>query len=318
MTNRLEFILFSFFGFLVRLLPLRLAQSFGSYIGSLGFLVASRRRAIAINNLTHAFPDKSREDIKKIARGAFQSYGISIAEFLWFPRLTPQRLRRFVRFLNVDIIGEAYARSKGIILMSGHFGNWELMALSTAHFSGYPLSIIVQNQRNRLVNKIINGYRCIWGNSVVPMELSAREILRKLSDGQAVGILADQSAPQEGLFVSYFGRPAATHQGPAIFSLRTGAPILMGFPIRQPDGRYQVIYEEVDQHDLNGYSVENVAELTRRHVALLEKYVRKYPEQWLWMHRRWKHKDKAPIIVGEGLSTVASQTSRVVAAVEQK
>lgn len=318
MTDRLEFILFRFFEFLISLMPLPLAQAFGRLLGSLGYLIARRRRTIALENLGKAFPERSQEDIKAIAQGAFKNYGVSIAEFLWFPRLTPQRLRKFVRFLNVDIIGEAHARGKGVILISGHFGNWELLALSTAHFSGYPLTIIVQNQRNRLVNRVINGYRCVWGNSVVPMELSTREILRKLSDGQVVGMLADQSAPQEGLFISYFGRPAATHQGPAIFSLRTGAPILMGFPIRQSDGRYQVTYKEVDQHDLNGYSVQNVAELTSRHVALLEEYVRKYPEQWLWMHRRWKHTEKAPTGVAETLSTIASQGPGVVEAAEQK
>ena len=289
MRDRLEFILFSFFGFVIRLMPLPLVQSFGRFLGSFAYLVFQERRTIAIDNLVHAFPGKGRKEIKKIALGAFRNYGISISEFLWFPKLTPQRLRKFVRYLNVDVIGQAYEKGKGVILMSGHFGNWELFVLSTAHFSGYPLTAIVQNQRNRYVNEVINRYRCVWGNSVVPMELSVREVLRKLSEGQAVAMLADQSAPKEGLFVSYFGRPAATHRGPAIFSLRTGAPILMEFLIRKENGKYEAILEEVRKDDLDGYNEENVAELTRRHVALLEKYVRMYPDQWLWMHRRWKH-----------------------------
>jgi KDO2-lipid IV(A) lauroyltransferase len=293
-TNRLEFILFSFFGFLVRLMPLRVAQLFGKFIGSLGYFIARRRRVIAIDNLTHAFPTKSQNEIKKNALGAFQNYAISISEFLWFPRLTPERLRNFVRVVDVDRLEEAYSRGKGVISMSAHFGNWELTAFAGGHFIGYPLTIVVQEQRNKLVDEAINRYRCIWGNSVVPMGSSVREILRKLSDGQVVAMLADQSAPQEGLYVRYFGRLAATHQGPAIFSLRTGAPILMGFLIRTSNGKYELVHEEVQTQDLKGYSEENVAELTRRHVALLEKYVRMYPNQWLWMHRRWKHVDKAP------------------------
>ncbi|MGA9364297.1 MAG: lysophospholipid acyltransferase family protein [Bacteroidota bacterium] len=294
MTDHLEFILFSFFGFLVRLMPLRLAQSFGDNVGSLAYLIAWRRRTIAIDNLTHAFPEKNRDEIKRIALGAFRNYAISISELLWFPRLTPERLRKFVRVLDVDLAEKMYSRGKGIVYISGHFGNWELTALAAAHFTGYPATIIVQNQRNRLVDKVINGYRCIWGNSIVPMESSVREVLRQLSQGKTVAMLADQSAPMEGLFVPYFGRPAATHQGPAIFSLRTGAPIVMGLLIRKEKGKYELIFVEVRTDDLKEYNDENVAELTRRHVALLEKYVRMYPDQWLWMHRRWKHVDKAP------------------------
>jgi KDO2-lipid IV(A) lauroyltransferase len=309
-NNRLEFILFRFFGFLVRLMPLRLAQSTGSFIGSVGYLLARRRRAIAIDNLRHAFPDKTQEEIRRVALGAFRNYAICISEFLWFPRLTPKRLRKLVRIINVELAAEVYSRGRGVVFVSGHFGNWELSALVGGHFTGYPMTIIVQNQRNRLVNEVINRYRCIWGNSVVPMESSVREILKKLSEGQAVGILADQSAPMEGIYVDFFGRPAATHDGPAIFSLRTGAPLVIGFLVRQTSGRYELTYEEVPTSDLSDYSERNVIELTRRHVALLEKYVRQYPDQWLWMHRRWKHSDKAPKGKSEAGTAAVSPRTR--------
>jgi KDO2-lipid IV(A) lauroyltransferase len=309
-SNRLEFILFSFFGFLVRLMPLRLAQLAGRFLGSVGYLAARRRRGIAIDNLRHAFPDKTQEEIKRIALGAFRNYAICISEFLWFPRLTPARLRKLVRVINVDLAEEAHSRARGVVFVSGHFGNWELSALVGGHFTGYPMTIIVQNQRNRLVNEVINRYRCIWGNSVVPMESSVREILKKLSEGQAVGILADQSAPMEGIYVDFFGRPAATHDGPAIFSLRTGAPLVIGFLVRRTKGRYELTYEEVPTTDLNDYSEQNVVELTRRHVALLEKYVRQYPDQWLWMHRRWKHSGKAPKGKSEADTAAVSSPTR--------
>ncbi len=285
----MEFILFEFFGFLIRLMPLALVQSFGRFLGTVGYFASRERRGIAIDNLQHAFPEKSQEEIAKIGLDAFRNYGMSISEFLWFPKLTPERLRKLVRFSNVELIGEAYSRKKSLIYLSGHFGNWELGGLSLAHFGGYPLTIIVQRQRNPYVDAVINRYRCLWGNSVVPMELSVREILRSLSIGRAVAIAADQSAPKGGIHVPFFGRATTTAQGPAIFSLRTGAPILMVFLIRRENRRYEAILEEVKTDDLKIYSEENVVELTRRHTALLEKYVRMYPEQWLWMHRRWKH-----------------------------
>jgi KDO2-lipid IV(A) lauroyltransferase len=316
MANRLEFIVFSLLGLLLRLLPLRLVQFVGRRLGNLGYLFARRRRVIALDNLIHAFPEKSGEAIRKIARGAFQNFTVAMCELLWFPRFTPQRLRKCVRLVNVDYLSEVVARNKGVILMSGHFGNWELLGLSIGHFLGSPLTIIVKNQRNPLVNGVVNRYRCQWGNSVVPMELSVREALKKLTAGGVVAILADQSGPREGLFVPFFNRPAATHQGPAVFSLRVGAPIVFVFAIRQSNGSYRVISEEVSQNGLDGYSEENAAELTRRHVAVLEKYVRMYPEQWLWMHRRWKHLDKAQVWEGQEQVQPEAPDTRAVEAAE--
>lgn len=289
MIDRLEFALFSILSSIIRFLPFRAAQSFGKFLGLLFYWFFPNRRAIAISNLRNAFPEKSLGEIKSIARGAFQNFGISVAEFVWFPRMTPQRLRKIVRLSNIDLVEAAMTRGKGLILMSGHFGNWELLALSTAHFSGHPLTIIVHNQSNRLVHKALDQYRCRWGNSSVLRELSVRESLRRLTDGKVVAMAADQSASKDGLYVRFFGRPAATHRGPAIFSLRTGAPIVMGFLIRNARGKHEGFFEEVKTDDLCGYSEENVAELTRRHVAVLERYVRQYPDHWLWMHRRWKH-----------------------------
>ncbi len=316
MINYLEFILFSLLGFIIRLLPLRAAQIFGRFLGLLSYWLFPRRRSIALGNLNQAFPELRSNDIKRIATRSFESFGISMAEFAWFPKLTPQRLRKFVRMPSIDFLAEVYSRGKGVILMSGHFGNWELLALATGHFSGYPITIIVQKQRNQFVDEVINRHRCLWGNSVVPMEHSVRETLRKLSKREAVAMLADQSAPAESLFVPFFGRLAATHEGPAIFSLRTGAPILMMFLVRKDGAKYEALVEEVKTDDLTGYSDENVVELTRRHVAILEQYIRRYPEQWLWMHRRWKHKPRVPI--EKHASTTTTRAAKVAETAERR
>ena len=176
-----------------------------------------------------------------------------------------------------------------MVMLSGHFGNWELIAFAVAHQSGLPFTIIVQTQSNRAVDRVINRHRCLLGNRVVPMGISVRETIRTLRSGGIVAIAPDQSGPEEGVFVDFFGRNVATHQGPAAFSLRTGAPMQMGFIIRVDDGRYKVVLEEISTEPLTGDSDENILELTRRHTALLERYIRLYPDHWLWMHRRWKH-----------------------------
>jgi KDO2-lipid IV(A) lauroyltransferase len=289
MQHRLEFLLFLIIRRFVLILPLRSAQRLGAYLGDVGYLLLRKRRVITLDNLRHAFPEKSDAERTAIARGAFRNFGIAITELLWFPNLTDATLQKLVRPTNLELLNRGYARGKGMVMLSGHFGNWELIALAVARLCGLPFTIIVQTQSNQLVDEVINRHRCLFGNRVVPMGMSVREIIRTLQQGGIVAIAPDQSGPMEGVFVDFFGRTVATHQGPAVFALRSGAPMQIGFIIRQGDGTYKVELEEIPTDDLVGHSEENVVELTRRHTAVLERYIRQYPEHWLWMHRRWKH-----------------------------
>ncbi|MEE9226097.1 MAG: lysophospholipid acyltransferase family protein [Bacteroidota bacterium] len=286
-----EYFLFVLLGAIVRLFPLRLAQRIGETLGTLMYHVISVRRVVALENLRRAFPEKSEREVQAIAKGAFRNFAIAMVELLWFPRLTRERIEKLVRFKNLDLMMDAHKQGKGVIMMSGHFGNWELIALSAALQSNLPLTIIVKTQHNRLIDGLLNRYRCLHGNRTVPMGISVREIFSALQEKRVVAMVADQSGPRGGLFVDFFGRPTATHQGPALFSLKTGAPVQMGFLVRQMDGTYEGVFEEVSKEELSEVTEANIAELTRRHTKLLEKYVRMYPDHWLWMHRRWKHSE---------------------------
>ena len=288
-----EYFLFVLLGTIVRLFPLRLAQRIGETLGTLMYHVISVRRVVALENLRRAFPEKSEREVQAIAKGAFRNFAIAMVELLWFPRLTRERIEKLVRFKNLDLMMDAHKQGKGVIMMSGHFGNWELIALSAALQSNLPLTIIVKTQHNRLIDGLLNRYRCLHGNRTVPMGISVREIFSALQEKRVVAMVADQSGPREGLFVDFFGRPTATHQGPALFSLKTGAPVQMGFLVRQMDGTYEGVFEEVSKEELSEVTEANIAELTRRHTKLLEKYVRMYPDHWLWMHRRWKHSEQS-------------------------
>ncbi|MBI1805190.1 MAG: lysophospholipid acyltransferase family protein [Ignavibacteria bacterium] len=289
MRERVEFFFFQFLKRLVLALPLRSAQRFGVLIGRAAYHVIASRRRVALDNLAHAFPEKNRQELIAIAKGAFSNYGIAMMEFLWFPRLDERTVRALVRPKNIEMMVDGHAKGKGMVMLSGHFGNWELIAFAGAYLGKQRFTIIVQTQSNRSIDRVINRHRCLLGNRVVPMGMSIREIITTLRTGGIVAIAPDQSGPIEGAFVDFFGRRVATHQGPAVFSLRTGAPIQMGFLIRQKDGTYDAVFEEVPSSDLTGDSEENIIELTRRHTALLERYIRRYPDHWLWMHRRWKH-----------------------------
>ncbi|MGH2566739.1 MAG: lysophospholipid acyltransferase family protein [Bacteroidota bacterium] len=285
----IEYFLFQLLGFVVRLVPLRTVQKVGASAGELLYAAVGFRKTITLENLRQAFPEKPLQELDRIARTAFRSVGTSLFEFLWFPRFLPDQIRETVRIENPDLIKEIHGRGKGIILLTAHFGNWELLALGLHVELGIPIHIIVKPQSNDLVDKRINRWRTLWGNKVVPMGVAVREILRALQDGGVVGIVADQSAPKESLTVEFFGRQVPTYEGPAVFSLKTGAPMMIGFAIRQPDGTYRSTFEEVPTDDLRMHSAENVAELTRRHVRITERYIRLYPGQWMWMHKRWKH-----------------------------
>lgn len=284
-----QYIVFLIVGGVVRILPFRFVQRLGGLLGVIVYTVVGFRRGVTLDNLRRAFPEKSEEALNRIARGAFKNMGITLFELLYFPRLTSERLREEVRFENPEAIQEIYKKGKGIIFLSAHFGSWELLAQGTPACLGIPSLNIAKPQSNPYIDRVIHEWRTRFGNTLVAVDLSIREILKTLGGGGAVGMIADQTAAKENIWIEFFGRKVPTHQGPAVFSLKTGAPLLMLFSIRQLDGSYKIVSEEIPMLDLNGYTEEHVIELTKRHVKITEKYIRQYPDHWMWSHRRWKH-----------------------------
>jgi KDO2-lipid IV(A) lauroyltransferase len=208
---------------------------------------------------------------------------------LWAGSASIDQLKSKVNIGDTGVVERALARGRGLILMSGHFGCWEFLVSSVRLQVGVPFVVIVQTQRNRRINALLDRLRSRFDNQTVPMGPSVRQVVKALQEGKTVVLLGDQSGPKESVYVDFFGRPAATHRGPAAFSLRNDTPIVMIFLVRRRDGTYDALFEEVDRSGLTGTSDEKIIELTRRHTAVLEKYIRRYPDHWLWMHKRWKH-----------------------------
>ena len=285
----LEYAAFLFISFLVQLLPLNGARWIGRKLGKFVFVWLGYRKAVTLSNLRRAFPEKPEEEIHRIAVGAFENVGIALMELVWMPRMTREHLRSLVHFDKPEIIEEAYKRGKGILLLTAHFGNWELLAQSMNVVFSFPISSIVKTQSNRLVNRSIQERRAKFGMRSIPMETSLRDVLKALRNKEAVGLVADQAAPKENVPVEFFGTMVPTHQGPAVFSLKMGSPLVSIFSVRRPDGSYSMYVEEIPSDDLEGYTEENATELTRRHVRVTEAIIRRFPDQWMWMHKRWKH-----------------------------
>ncbi|MEW5798588.1 MAG: lysophospholipid acyltransferase family protein [Bacteroidota bacterium] len=292
MKNFLEYLLLLILRFFILILPFRSVQTFGRWFGSFLFHVIPIRKELVLSNLRHAFPEKSESEIRLIALKNFQNIFGTFFETFWIQRMSQDDVRRIVRIPGTAAISELLQRGKGLIMLSGHISNWELIALAVGLISNQPLQIIIKKQHNPFVDRVMNRLRTKFNNTVVDMDHAPREIIKRLRDHGVVALLADQSGPEEGLFIDYFGRPTSTHVGPAVFALRTGAPVLMTYAIRNRDGTFDVSFEEVITNDLTGTDDEKIRTITQRHVHLLEKFVRQHPDQWLWMHKRWKHTDK--------------------------
>ncbi len=288
MRNYIEFAIFKFFVLIARLLPFRVLQKFGKFFGIFAYYFIPYRKKVALDNLRNSFPEKSEREIKEILKMTYVNFFITLFEFVSFPKLRADDFKKFVKFENIECVRESLSLGNGLILMSGHFGNWELSAIVSGLEIGKPLNVIVKTQRNKLVDAEINKWRCWFGNRVIPMEKAFRESLKILSSGGIVALLADQSAPREGLYINFMGRPAATFAGPAVMSLKSKAPIVMGFAIRDKNFNYRIVFERLN-FEFSSENEEEVLKLTRLHTSMLEKYIRFYPDHWLWFHRRWKH-----------------------------
>lgn len=292
MKNVIEYALLLILRMFILLLPFRGVQLFGRWFGSFLFHAVPIRKQLVLSNLRHAFPEQSEREIHSIALRNFQNIVETFFETFWMQRMSQDDVRRIVRIPQAGVIPELLQRGKGLIMLSGHISNWELIALAVGLIGNHPLQIIIKKQHNPFVDRVMNRLRTKFNNTVVDMDHAPREIIKRLRDHGVVALLADQSGPEEGLFIEYFGRPTSTHVGPAVFALRTGAPVLMTYAVRNRDGTFDVSFEEVITSDLNGTDDEKIRTITERHVRLLEKFVRQYPDQWLWMHKRWKHTEK--------------------------
>jgi KDO2-lipid IV(A) lauroyltransferase len=249
------------------------------------------RGDVARANLKLCFPEKSENELENILEKSYVNIATVLFEFLYFPKFTRENLKNVVEFSDESrrMIESGLERGRGLILISGHFSNWELVALAIGAFSTKQFSIIVHPFHNKAADKFANKYRALLGNSTVPMANSIRASLSSLRANGIIALLADQSAAKESVPAKFFGIDVPTFQGPSSFALRTHAAVQIGFVIRKQDGTYRLDLREIDYTDLKDDSEENIMELTQRHVSVLEEYIRKYPDKWLWFHKRFKH-----------------------------
>lgn len=274
---------------IARILPFAMVGKVGAAMGAAVFLLTPIRKRITLDNLRHAFPEKTEQQHRTIALGAFRNYGRAILDMFWAGGAKREEILRVVRVVNPEIAQSALNRGKGLIFLSAHFGSWEFLLSAVPLSIGLPLLAIVQQQRNKRIDRVIDEQRRRFDVTTVVMSRSVREAIKVLRQGKVLLLLGDQSGSKEAIYVPFFGRSAATHRGPAVFALKTGAALVMILLVRREDGHYDLRLEEVVYNDIAEPTEEHIVELTRRHTAMLEQRIRELPDHWLWMHKRWKH-----------------------------
>jgi KDO2-lipid IV(A) lauroyltransferase len=282
---------------LVRLLPVRAVLALGSLLGGAFHVFDRPHRRLAIANLRAAFPLRSERECRAIAREMFSHFGRLLMVLLKFGSMTPAQMMACVEFEGEDRVRHAHAAGRGVLLFTGHFGFWEINALVHA-LAIRPMAVLARPLDNPLLHDLLESVRRSTGNSVIYRRGALRKVLRALGANQAVAVLIDQHIQTaDAVFVDFFNRPAATTSALAALALRTGAPVIPVFALPLPGGRFRMVYEHpVDPPPAD--DPDAIRQFTQRCTDVLEMYVRRYPNLWLWMHRRWRDVGPPPEIVG--------------------
>jgi len=265
----------------------RRASAIGARIGALGYWPLGIRRGVVTRHLAACFPERTDAERAALARATYEHLGRVGVESILMSRLGPASLGDLFEGVDgFDVVERARARGKGIVLVAGHLGNWELSGAYLAAL-GVPVAAVAKRQINPLSDAFVNRTRRRLGITVVYDDEAVRKLPRLLKDGFALGLLADQAGLGAATFVSFFGRPARTPRGPAVFALRFQAPLIFVCAARQPSGRFILHLEEVEVTQTGDLEAD-VDATTARFTMVIERWVRRYPGQYLWAHRRWK------------------------------
>jgi Kdo2-lipid IVA lauroyltransferase/acyltransferase len=274
---------------LLKAMPRGLARWVGAGIGRLGYAVLGRLRKVGIRNVEMAFPEKSDAEREQILRREYRNLGWLLAEFCQMPKYTAESASRFIRYEGLENYLKARDKGNGVLVLTGHLGAWELSSFYHS-LMGMPMGMVIRRLDNPLVDSFVNRIRCLHGNRVIHKDDFARGLIASMRLGETVGILMDTNmTPPQGVFVPFFGILACSASGMARVAQKTGAAVVPGFLLWDERERQYVLRfgEEIGTVNTGNAEEDSVAN-TAIFTVVLERYIREYPDQWLWMHRRWK------------------------------
>ncbi len=274
--------------FCARCMPLAVRKIFFESLFKLFYHLTMKHRLIALHNLRCAFPEKDIEELIKIAKGVYRNMAIMAAEFFTLPSINRQNVHQWVELEGREHFEKGIVQGKGLFFFVAHFGNWELMSFVTPLLLK-PLHIIYRPLDNPLLDNMIQYLRTFHGNAMIPKGGTGKQIRELLKENRFIGVMSDQNvATREGVFVNFFGRPACTGVGLAALALKAEAPVLPGFMVRQKSGKYKLVLKPLVEISRTGDHERDLLENTQRLTKIVEEAARQYPDQWLWIHQRWK------------------------------
>ena len=270
-------------------LPRPLAHAMGIALARLVYLVHGKLRRVGMRNLAIAFPERSKAEHRRILRTVFDGMGRQLAEFSRFPKYTRENLHEVAVYEGFEALEEPRKRGKGVLFLTGHFGAWEVGSFAHSLY-GHPIKIVVRDLDNPLVDGLVRHYRTLHGNVTIDNREFLRSLLSSMRAGETVGILMDTNmTPPQGVFVDFFGTLACTAAGMARVAMKTGAAVVPAYTLWDPAlKKYKVCFEPELEIVHTGDTEHDVTANTAIFTKALEKIIRAHPDQWLWVHRRWK------------------------------
>ena len=298
MADYAAYIVVRALNFIFGFVPISASLWLGRQIGRLAFIVNKKRRLIAYANLKSAFAgEKTPKELRAITMRVYQNLVQTFVELLNLTKVNRKYVDSYVEVVNMERIQNAAKSGRGTILLTGHFGDWELSSLVSS-VEGFPIMVLAREQKMKRLNELLNQLRESNGCKVIRKGMSIKNILKALYEMNIVGILSDQDAGKNGVFVDFFGRPASCHSGPFEIAQRTNSLILPNFIVRTEGPRHKLFLEEyIDFNRASATPQDDIKRNLQKFTSLLEAYIRKYPDQWLWLHKRWKSTPVRTVLV---------------------
>ncbi|MFP4522310.1 MAG: lysophospholipid acyltransferase family protein [Fibrobacterota bacterium] len=288
MKDLFEYGITIFINTMARLLPLRAGFLMADIIAVIFFDLLRIRRNISVDNYLGVFPEKDKKEAVRAMRKTYMNFCRAFVETVKFRYAKKEKTGSFLCGKEgIELLESALSENRGAVLVTGHFGNWEAGVFALRRM-GFPFTAILKRQHNRYFNEYVESvFREMEMNFVYSNSKNPKAYIRAIKNKEILGIVADQDAGKKGVFVNFLGKPSSTNIGPAFFHLKYKMPVLIGLGIRI-NNKIKIVIEKIDIPPGLEYSEENVKLVTQKHTEALEKYIRKYPDQWSWMHKRWK------------------------------
>lgn len=271
--------------------PFKAVQIAGKGLGSIAYHIPMNRKYVALENIRRSFPRMSEDEARSLLRHVYIHFGKMFLEIPQIRKLTRRNLLDYVEFAGEENLQNAVSKRKGVLLLSAHFGNWELMCAAVSLKLG-RLAVVARPLDFIPMDKVFKELRSRFGALVIPHKEAARRIVGALRREMFIGVLLDQKEDwYQGVFVPFFERWACTNKGLAVLALRTGAPVVPTFSVRQEDGRYKIVFEREIELQRTGDKIRDVEDNTECFTRAIETHVRRNPDHWFWFHKRWNTKN---------------------------